>query len=280
MTEAVVTALVRHWHHRPDRDALIAAAVQHRAIDHLAHERREIASLQAELVAVQTERAAARRRSCQLAGLIRRQPQPAAPHPDPVKLPLTTVGGSPLGTVTVREREVNALPGRVVYEVSGPRIRPGLVTLGPDIYGCTPVPEGFYACWGRPTNSDWFTRERTGMPTINRVTMTGGWSYRGSGDVRTAETPTRGPGPTAERAGAILRAVAIHFLSRPDLSALRISAGKQDAARRRAALAEGLGRLRAREARLRRRLRTHQARQEHFAALVPPVEHRKGAQAA
>ncbi|MFB6887197.1 hypothetical protein ACFCY8_40985 [Streptomyces noursei] len=148
VTEAVVTALVRHWQHRPDRDALIAAAVRNRAADHLAHERREIASLQAELAAVRTEHAAVRRR---------------------------------------------------------------------------------------------------------------GWRYDGSGDVRSAEPPTRGPGPTAERAGAILRAVAVHFLARPDLSALQISAGKQAAARRRTAATEELGRLRAREARLRRRLRTHQA---------------------
>ncbi|MFD3422459.1 hypothetical protein [Streptomyces decoyicus] len=271
VTEAVVAAVLRHWLQRPDQGELRAAAERAGAAAHMADERRAITYLENELRTVRADRAAARQRSYQLAGTIRRrQPDIRPPQPAPARLQLTTRDGDPLGELIAREHEINALPGCVTYEISGSRIRTGLVTLVPDTLHAS-APRSLYACWGRPTNSSWFPHERTDMPAINRVTMSGGWFYSGNGDVRTAQTSVRGSNPTAVRAGAVLRSLAAHFVARPDLTALRIAAGKQGAPQARTALSQELARLRALEARLHRRLCTHRARKEHFASLLPPA---------
>ncbi|MFI8932459.1 hypothetical protein ACIG3E_32945 [Streptomyces sp. NPDC053474] len=270
LTQAVVTALVQHWQRRPDRGALIDAALRHAAPDHVTRERARVRALQLQLDAVRVKRAHVRRRSYQLAGLVRRQqPGLRPPEPIPARLPLISRDGAPIGYLIAREHKVNVPPGRVVYEISGPRISPGLITVGPGIHSNSPVPEGLYTCWGRPMRPDAFTHECTAMPAINRVVMSGGW-HHGSGDVRTAATSVRGSTPTAVRADAILRAVATRYLARPDLTALRIAAGKQNAARLRDSLARELKRVRADEARLHRRLRTHQGREAYFLTLLEP----------
>ncbi|MDX3065563.1 MULTISPECIES: hypothetical protein [Streptomyces] len=284
VTEALVVAVVRHWRQRPDRSDLIRAAARHRANAQAAYERLKVRALEEELAGVRADRAGARQRSRQLTGLVRRrQPPVQAPHAIPVRLPLAASDGTDLGALTVRELEVNVLPGRVVYEISGPRVGRGLVTLGPDIYGNSPLPGGLYACWGRPTNAAWFTKDRIGMPKINGVTVHGGWSHSGrtvtatSPDTSKAQVPA-GPGRTVSvspltqrRAAAVLRALAVHFTSRRDLEALRIAAGKQNAERARTRVSEELDRLRRREAQLTRRLHQHRAREAYFTALLPPT---------
>ncbi|MGW0703008.1 hypothetical protein ACWD0A_27580 [Streptomyces sp. NPDC002867] len=62
-----------------------------------------------------------------------------------------------------------------------------------------------------------------------------------------------------------------YLLGRPDLTALRIAAGKQKAAASRAAVNQELDRLRAREARVSRRLRIRPTLEAHFAAYLPQV---------
>ncbi|WP_019061447.1 hypothetical protein [Streptomyces prunicolor] len=284
VTEALVVAVVRHWRQRPDRRALVHAAVRHRAATHAAHERLKARALEEDLAAVHADRATVRQHSRQLAGLVRRrQPPVQAPRTEPVRLPITASDSTDLGALTVRELEVDVLPGRVVYEISGPRVGRGQVTLGPDIYGSAPLPGGLYACWGRPTNPSWFTKDRINMPTVNGVTVHGGWSHPGrtvtatSPNTSKAQVPA-GPGRwvsasplTHRRAAAVLRALAVHFTSRHDLEALRISAGKQNAERTRARVAEELDRLRRREAKLTRRLRQHRAREAYFTAHLTPA---------
>lgn len=282
--EALVVAVVRHWRQRPDRSDLVYAAVRHRAAAHVAHERLKAHALEKEMAEVRTDRAAARQRSHQLTGLVRRrQPLVLSPEASPVRLPVTASDGTDLGALTVRELEVNVLPGRVVYEISGPRVGRGLVTLGPDIYGSSPLPEGLYACWGRPTNASWFTKDRIGMPKVNGLTMHGGWSHSGgavtttSPDTSKAQMPA-GPGRsvsvsplTHRRAAAVLRALAIHFTARRDLEALRVAAGKQNAERARTRVSEELARLRRREAKLTRQLRQHRKRESYFTGLLTPA---------
>lgn len=284
VTEALVVAVVRHWRQRPDRTDLVHAAVRHRAAAHAAHERLKARALEEELAAVRADRAAVRQRSRQLAGLVRRrQPPVQAPHTGPVRLPITSSDGTDLGALTVRELEVDVLPGRVVYEISGPRVGLGQVTLGPDIYGSAPLPGGLYACWGRPTNPSWFTKDRINMPKVNGVTVHGGWSHSGptvtatSPDTSKAQVPA-GPGRyasvsplTHRRAAAVLRALAVHFTSRPDLGALRVAAGKQNAERARMRIGEELDRLRRREEKLTRRLRQHRTREAYFTAQLTPA---------
>ncbi|MEV7885156.1 hypothetical protein ACWD3I_25470 [Streptomyces sp. NPDC002817] len=282
--EALVVAVVRHWRQRPDRSDLIQAAVRHCAAAHAVHERLKVRALEEDLAGVRAGRASARQRSRQLAGLVRRrQPPVQAPRTSAVQLPIAARDGTALGALIVRELEVNVLPGRVVYEISGPRVGRGMVTLGPDIYGKAPLPGGLYACWGRPANASWFTKDRVNMPKVNGVTVHGGWSHRGqtvtatSPDTSKAQVPA-GPGRsvsvsplTHRRAAAILRALAVHFTSRRDLEALRVAAGKQNAERARACVSEELDRLRRREAKLSRRLRQHRAREAYFMSLLAPA---------
>ena len=151
VTEAVVVAVVLHWHRRPDREDLVHTAVRYRAAAHAAHERLKAQALEDELAAVRADRANARQRSRQLTGLVRRrQPPVQSPRTEPVQLPIAASDGTHLGALTVRELEVNMLPGRVVYEISSPRVGRGIVTLGPGIYGTSPLPGGLYACWAGP----------------------------------------------------------------------------------------------------------------------------------
>ncbi|GLF98053.1 hypothetical protein [Streptomyces yaizuensis] len=297
LTEAIVVAVVREWNRRSDRAELVRAAACHAAPEQVRHEQSVIDKAEAELRAVRSERAAVRLLIRQVAGLVRRRrPDVLAASAAAVRLPFVGQEGIPMGVLTVREKEVNVLPGRVVYEVEGGRVR-GMFTVGPDIYGHSQaVPRGVYISYSRPTDASWF-RDCTGEPSVNGVRLSGGWSHGGrSGDI-TPVSPERLPaqvrlGPrrsitapeaTARRASAVLRALALHYLSRPDEEALRVAAGKHRAGMTRAAAREKLSRLRKHESALTSRLRRHRGRKQQYLDLfqgggarrpVPVVERR------
>jgi hypothetical protein len=282
LTEAVVVAVVKHWNQRSDRDELVRAAARHVATTHAKHEQDGIDKREAELQAIRSDRASLRRRINQVSGLVRRrQPsiQPAAA--DVVRLPFVGRDGAPMGVLSVREKEVNTLPGRVVYEVEGGRVR-GTFTVGPDIYDRSqPIPRGIYVSYGRPTDAHWF-RDCDEEPTVNGVTLSGGWSHGGRSDDISPTSPdylparvrlgpstaTSAPSATTRRASAVLRALALHYLARPDEEALRIAAGKHRAGTTRAAAREELDRVRKRESVLTSQLRRHRARKQQYLDLL------------
>ncbi|MFJ1742508.1 hypothetical protein ACIOG4_28015 [Streptomyces microflavus] len=267
--EAVLKAVIAHWAARPDRDELVSAAERHSAPQQVKDERRKIADLEQRLTALRAERAEARRAGRRLGGIVRRRPLTTrGVEGVPALLHLADSDGAPLGKLAVAEREVNILPGHVVYEISGTRIRSGLVTIGPNVYGYRPEPRGFYVCWGRLARPE----DRNVVPVINRRTLTGGWNYDGDGrDLRTVVTSVRESTPTAVRAAAVLRAIGSHFLARPDIEALNLAASRHAAPGVRAALTARLARLRAQESSLVRQLGLHRRRERHFTALLPPV---------
>ncbi|MET8605550.1 hypothetical protein ABZV92_18610 [Streptomyces rubiginosohelvolus] len=282
LTEAAVVAVVKHWHQRADRPALLRAAARSSAADHVRHEDQQIARLQAELQTVRDERAAARRRILQVAGLVRRrQPDVQPPVTKDARVPFIGPDGVPMGILTVREKEVGVLPGRVVYEVEGGRVR-GTWTVGPDLYDYSQaIPQGIYISYGRPASGT-APRACVGEPTVNGVQLSGGWAHPRRSDDITPTSPdhlpaqvrlgpttsTSAPAATSQRASAVLRALALHYLARPDEGALRIAAGKQRAGTAAAAARERLCRLRKRDSLLTSRLRRHQARRQEYVALL------------
>ncbi|MFG3429355.1 hypothetical protein [Streptomyces californicus] len=282
LTEAVVVAVVKHWRRRHDRGLLVQAAARSRAADQVRHEERQIARLQAELRTVRHDRAAARRCVRQVVGLVRRrQPAVRPPVTDAVRVPFFGPDGVQMGILTVHEKEVSVLPGRVVYAVEGGRVR-GTFTVGPDLYDYSQaIPRGIYISYGRPVNGS-SPRACADEPSVNGVQLSGGWAHGRRSDDITLTSPdhlpaqirlgptTAGSAPTAtsQRASAVLRALALHYLSRPDGSALRIAAGKQCAEATAAAARQRLSRLRKRESLLTARLRRHQARQQEFLGLI------------
>ncbi|MER0476865.1 hypothetical protein ABR737_00590 [Streptomyces sp. Edi2] len=284
LTEAIVVAVVRAWNRRSDRADLLLAAARHAASQNLAYEQRKIEKLQSELCTVRSDRAAARRRINQVSGLVRRRQLPVQQaSSETVQLPFVDRDGTPMGVLNVRETKVNTLPGRVVYSVEGGRVR-GTFTVGPDIYDRSqPIPRGIYISYGRPTDSYWF-RDCDQEPVVNGVQLSGGWSHGGrSGDITLTSPsslpaqirlgPTRStsaPYATMRRASAALRALALHYLARPDQEALRIAAGKHSAASSRAAAREELNRLRQREATLTSALRRHRTCERQYRDLLAP----------
>ncbi|MFI1189662.1 hypothetical protein [Streptomyces californicus] len=186
-----------------------------------------------------------------------------------------------MGVLTVHEKEVSVLPGCVVYAVEGGRVR-GTFTVGSDLYDYSQaIPRGIYISYGRPVSGA-SPRACADEPSVNGVRLSGGWAHGRRSDDITLTSPdhlpaqvrlgptTSGSAPTAtsQRASAVLRALALHYLSRPDGSALRIAAGKQRAEATAAAARQRLSRLRKRESLLTARLRRHQARQQEFLGLL------------
>ncbi|WP_329020807.1 hypothetical protein [Streptomyces sp. NBC_01601] len=279
--EAVIKAVMRHWRRRADRADLVQAAERRDAASLVVHEQRRVEDLTAKLAETRAERAAAGNRSRQISGLDRRRQPPARPAlAVPEHVPMVASDGTPMGTLSVRELEVDAHHGRVVYTVSGPRTR-GLFTVSPDPYDNGVIPQGLSISYGRPLADDSNSRLREEMPQINGVIVHGAWRYGG----RTPITPTSppqlparvatgdgryaaAPAATTARASAVLRALVLHHLARPDRDALRIAAGKQRVAGRRRSVRDELAKLRRTETRQLRALERHKARRDHFAALV------------
>ncbi|MFK0047809.1 hypothetical protein ACIQU4_27740 [Streptomyces sp. NPDC090741] len=285
LIEAVIVAILKDWRQRPDREELLLAAARLTAEGNATYERRCAEKLEAELESVRSDRAAARRRIHQVAGLVRRrQPAVMPPVQTTVSLPFFDRQGTRMGVLRIREKEVGAVPGRVVYEVEGSRVL-GSFTVGPDLYDrSTAVPQGIYISYGQPASSTAWPSWRACVdePTVNGVQLSGGWSHGGRSDDITATSPdylpasvrlgpttsTSAPAATTRRASAVLRALALHYLARRDVDALRIAAGKHRAADTRAAARSELDRLRGRERHLVAAVRRHRTRERQYLGLL------------
>lgn len=95
--------------------------------------------------------------------------------------------------------------------------------------------------YGHATRT-YFEDDRAHRPTVNGVTLSGGWNHDTSNDItpsapdtvgaRVETSPTTGhsaPEATERRAGAVVRALALHFLARQDLGGLRLAAAQANA---------------------------------------------------
>lgn len=278
--EEIVEALVRHWAARPDRVALVTAAAQRHAGDRAAREEGFAETYAAELAENRTAQVQARRAINVLTGLIRRRQPPVRPaRAYAVHLAFTDPAGNRLGVLAVRERSVNELAGCVVYDVEGRRIR-GSFTIGRERYGKDPLPGGIHASYGRDVN--WYARaSKDGEPTVNGVRLSGSWTHGGGigglsltqpaqlpAPVRTGSRTTGdAPPATQVRASAVLRALTMHYLSRPDIAALQVAAGKERAELRLRSTRIRLEELHEREVRIVAKIQYHRDRAAQCRAL-------------
>ncbi|MEU5425918.1 hypothetical protein AB0H73_09955 [Streptomyces olivoreticuli] len=280
-TETLLRALAAHWSRLPHRHELVTAASCRNAAARADHESEQAAHYEAEAQQVADQRRAVRRRLNVITGIIRRRPRPVREaDPAPVKVPITDDRGRPMGVLTVREIAVNEdIPGTVVYEVHGVRVH-GRFTVGRDFYHAPPMPEGIHVFYGHART--WpFPREHEHEPTVNGVHVSGGWDRSTAADI-TATTPadlpatvrtglTTGhsaPAATERRASAVLRALALRYLARPDAEALRLAAAKDRAPRQRAETRRELRELRERQAHAEDRTAYHRDREQQYLALA------------
>ncbi|MET9779364.1 hypothetical protein ABZ023_34865, partial [Streptomyces sp. NPDC006367] len=234
-TEAVILAIVTHWRSLPCRRDLMVAAAREKAEEYAEHEGSLAAAAEAQAVELEQERRAVRRRLCALAGILRRRPRPVqAPVPEPVQLQIEDPRRGPLGQIMVREVAVNAeVAGGVVYEVTGARVS-GRFTVGPNRYRPEPIPQGVWVAYGHASGR-YYEDERAHAPVVNGVRLCGQWDHATSDDITLtapdtigARVPSRGSTPyaTERRTAAVVRALALHYLRRPDLAALRLAAAQ------------------------------------------------------
>ncbi|MEU1827175.1 hypothetical protein ABZ502_32705 [Streptomyces abikoensis] len=281
-TEAIVRRLLEHWHTRSDQEALRHAAAQACAAEHAQHEDKRAALLEAEGRKLEAERAAARRRINVLNGLIRRRQPPVLPADSrPVKLPFFDCDGQQLGILTVREKTVNALPGSVVYDVVGPRIS-GSFTVSRHRHGADPFPDGIDITYG--ARRSMHSHEADDEPSVNTARLHGSWNHSGNTSAITPTTPARlparirtglstgcsAPQATLRRASAVLRALAVHYLSRTDLDALDLAAAKDRAPSLLSATRKKLRELRERQQKLTRQAHAHHERAGQYRELLAP----------
>ncbi|MFD9038752.1 hypothetical protein [Streptomyces bottropensis] len=280
-TEAVIRAIVRHWYTLPQREALLRSAARVKAPALAEHEAAKAAKAEAEAADLQQQRTLARRKLNAVLGIARRIPRPALrPNPVPVRLPLVDGRGRPMGSVRVTEVAVDeAVRGSVVYEVTGARVH-GRFTVGRDIYRPLPLPEGIWVAYGHARQAH-FEDEREHEPTVNGVRLNGAWNRDTSEDL-TATTPkelparvrtsrTTGhsaPPATARRASAVLRALALHYLARPDVGALQLAAAQDNVRGQRAEARRELRELRERHRAAEQRARAHRSRERQYRSLA------------
>ncbi|WP_431983941.1 hypothetical protein [Streptomyces qinglanensis] len=280
-TEDVIRALAAHWRRLPYRHELVLAAARPQAEELAQHEAQLATRAEAEAAELRDERLRARRRVNVLTGIRRRSPLPVRPAaPALVRLPLVDRRGDRLGVISVREVAVDSgIPGTVVYEVHGARVH-GRFTVGRNIYRPQPLPEGIHVAYGHARKR--YERERDHEPTVNGVRLDGRWDHDTTADV-TASVPAHlpahvrltrttghsAPDATASRASAVLRALALHYLARPDVEALRLAAAKAEAPRLLTETRTRLRDLRRRQAAVARRAQQHRAREQQYRALVP-----------
>ncbi|MFH0246180.1 hypothetical protein ACGRHY_28030 [Streptomyces sp. HK10] len=280
-TEAVIRSVTRHWRNLPHLHDLLTAAARPNAKALASHEADLAAQAKAEVAELRQARARACHQLNVITGIIRRAPRPTlAPDPSPVRLPLVDSRKRPMGTVTVREVAVNDdVAGAVVYEVHGARVH-GRFTVGRDIYRPLPMPEGIWVAYGH-ARQRYFEYERSHEPTVNGVRLDGEWN-RSTTDGLTAATPadlpahvrltrTTGhsaPAATARRASAVLRALALHYLRRPDVEALRLAAAQDHAPPHLGNTRTEIRDLRRQQEAAERRVRRHLAREEQYRALL------------
>lgn len=286
LTEAVIRAIVGHWYTLPHREALLRSAARSKAPAFAEHEAAKAAKAEAEAADLQEQRALARRKLNAILGVARRIPRPVRrPDPVPVRLPLVDGRGRPMGSVRVHEVAVDgAVRGSVVYEVTGARVH-GRFTVGRDIYRPLPMPEGIWVAYGHARRPH-FENEREHEPTVNGVRLSGAWNLdtiedltattpkEMSARVRTSRTTGHSaPSATARRASAVLRALALHYLARPDVEALQLAAAQDNAPGQRAAVRRELRELRERHRTAEQRAQTHRSRERQYRSLAVSHAH-------
>ncbi|TLQ39441.1 hypothetical protein [Streptomyces marianii] len=276
--EAVILAIVTHWRSLPCRRDLMVTAAREKAEEYAEHEGNLAAAAEAQAVELEQERQAVRHRLCVLAGILRRRPRPVqAPQAEPVELPIEDPRRGPLGQITVREVAVNAgVAGSVVYEVTGARVT-GRFTVGPNRYRPEPIPQGIWVAYGHASDR-YYEDERAHAPVVNGVRLSGQWDHNTSGDITPtapdtigARAPSRGSAPyaTERRTAAVVRTLALHYLRRPDLAALRLAAAQANVPHLRADARRQLSEVKKQLAIEERNARRHRARERELRALVP-----------
>ncbi|MFF4205720.1 hypothetical protein ACFYZ8_34290 [Streptomyces sp. NPDC001668] len=276
-TETLLRAIARHWARLPHRQELITSAARCKAAELAEHEAGKAAALEEEAAALVIRRAQARRRVNVLNGIIRRRPLPIRPaDPAPVRVPITDAKGGSLGVITVREISVDAeVAGSVVYEVSGTSRVQGRFTVERNRMRPQPMPEGIHVAYGHARSR--FTYEHELPPSVNGVTLSGGWDCDDCADI-TATTPAElpaqlraggsAPAATQRRASAVLRALALRYLARPDAEALRLAAAKEYAPGLLGATRLELREMRARQREAERQAALHREREKQYRALL------------
>ncbi|GGU40552.1 hypothetical protein [Streptomyces violascens] len=277
-TEAVILAIVTHWRSLPDRRALMRTAAGEKAAEYAEHEGNRATAAEAQAVELEQERRAVRQRLCALAGILRRRPRPVqAPDPEPVQLQIEDPRRGPLGQITVREVAVNAeVAGSVVYEVKGARVS-GRFTVGSNRLRPEPIPQGIWVAYGHASGA-YFEDEREHAPVVNGVRLCGQWDRDTSEDITLtapdtigARVPSRGSAPHATelRTAAVVRALALHFLRRPDLAALRLAAAQANVPYLRGEARRRLREVKQQLAIEQHNAHRHRARERELRALIP-----------
>ncbi|MEW1762416.1 hypothetical protein AB0393_38665 [Streptomyces cyaneofuscatus] len=277
-TEAVILAIVTHWRSLPFRRDLMVTAAREKAEEYAEHEGTLAAAAEVQAVELEQERRSVRLRLCALAGILRRRPRHVqAPDPEPVQLQIEDPRRGPLGQITVREVAVNAeVAGSVVYEVTGPRVS-GRFTVGPNRYRPEPIPQGIWVAYGHASDR-YYEDERDHAPVVNGVRLCGQWDHNTSDDITStapdtigARVPSRGSAPYATelRTAAVVRALALHYLRRPDLAALRLAAAQANVPHLRADTRRRLSEVKQQLAIEERSARRHRARERELRSLIP-----------
>ncbi|KOU43211.1 hypothetical protein [Streptomyces sp. WM6378] len=277
-TEAVILAIVTHWRSLPVRRALMRTAAREKAAEYAEHDGNRATAAEAQVVELEQAARAVRRRLCALAGILRRRPRLVQwPDPEPVQLRIEDPRRGPLGQITVREVAVNAeVAGSVVYEVTGPRVS-GRFTVGPNRYRTEPIPQGIWVAYGHASGA-YYEHERAHAPVVNGVRLCGQWDQDTSAgitptapDTIGAQVPSRGSAPyaTERRTAAVVRALALHYLRRKDLAALRLAAAQANVPTMRADARRSLREVTQQLAIEERNARRHRARERELLSLVP-----------
>ncbi|WP_240679369.1 hypothetical protein [Streptomyces sp. B29(2018)] len=276
-TEAVILAIVRHWRGLPYRRDLMVTAAREKAAEYADHEGVLAAAAEAQAAELEQEYRAVRRRLCELSGILRRRPHPVqALEVEPVQLQIEDPRRGPIGQITVREVAVNAeVAGSVVYEVAGPRVT-GRFTVGPNRYRPEPIPQGIWVAYGHASDR-YYEDERDHAPVVNGVRLCGQWDHNTSDDITPtapdtigARVPSRGSAPYATelRTAAVVRALALHYLRRPDLAALRLAAARANVPHLRADTRRRLSEVKQQLAIEQRSARRHRARERELCSLI------------
>ncbi|GAA3711980.1 hypothetical protein ACRWOO_18350 [Streptomyces sp. NEAU-PBA10] len=280
-TEAVVRALVRHWAALPHRADLGMAAVRPEAEALATHEAKEAQALEDQITELQAQRKAVRDRVNAVLGVLRRRPRPVRPaDPSPVKVPIVDAKGQPLGVLAVREVAVNeVVPGTVVYEATGAHVH-GRFTVGRDRFRPLPLPSGVRVTYGHLRSTSPYPSEQKHEPTVHGVRITGVWDHERADGISTS-APARLPASassgiragmsasraTERRASAVLRALALRYLDRPDAAALQLAAAKSEAPRELTRCREQLAQLKAQQREREAQALRHRTREAQYRAL-------------
>lgn len=276
-SETLLRAIAQHWARLPHRRELITSAARCKAAELAEHEAGKAAALEEEAAALAIRRKQAQRRVNVLNGIIRRRPLPIrSADPAPVRVPISDAEGRSLGLITVREISVDAeVAGSVVYEVSGTSRVHGRFTVERNRMRPQPMPEGIHVAYGHARSR--FTYEHEQLPSVNGVMLSGGWDHDDCADI-TATTPAElpaqmsvggwAPAATQRRASAVLRALALRYLARPDAEALRLAAAKEYAPGQLGATRLELRDMRTRQREVERQAARHRHREMQYRALL------------